>query len=548
MEVREKNAECVADAAVGIREAREDFLGEGHIVGEVHAADPQAEQVGAVFVHIVVGVGGLLIPPRGGLGDFFARVDIHHESVGEHGAVGGFFVQRDGGHERTLEPAAVLIGRLEVEVGGEGEFGPLAQDGLVAEAGINPDIERVIAARGAGGETDEVRPSGIVEFEPRVGSFFRKNLGDFVDDGGVEDWLVFVVVENRKRHAPGALARDAPVGAGFHRAANAVAAPMRNPLCAVHLAKRGLADPVDADEKLLHRAEEDGCFGAPAVGVVVEVISVAEKCAARGEDLEDFLIALIEDMEADELGNATFVGEFAVGIDGREDIESVRLASEVVVRAMARRDVHLPRAFFHGDEIGGDDRNLAVEEGMVGFRTGEFGACKFALGGSGRGFGFGEEGLPKRVGDDERFVRTIGESNHTEGVFFLGVEGDREVRGKRPRRGRPNDKRGVTDRTARGGEGDMDGGVGALGVFHLSLGEGGVRAGAPEDGLFLAIDEAFFDELRKGADHPGLVGGIEREVGIFPIAENAEAFELAALDVDEFAGVFLGAAADLGWR
>jgi hypothetical protein len=68
--------------------------------------------------------------------------------------------------------STVLIGRLEVEVGGEGEFGPLAEDGLVAEAGINPDIERVVAARGVGGEADEFRPSGIVEFEPGIGSFF----------------------------------------------------------------------------------------------------------------------------------------------------------------------------------------------------------------------------------------------------------------------------------------------------------------------------------------------------------------------------------------
>ena len=185
---------------------------------------------------------------------------------------------------------------------------------------------------------------------------------------------------------------------------------------------------------------------------------------------------------------------------------------------------------------------------MAGFRAGEFRAGEFAFGGSSRRFGFGEEGLPERVGDDERFGRTIGESDHAEGVFFLWVDGDGEVRGERPRRGRPNDERGVTNRTARGGEGDMDRRVGALGVFHLGLGEGGVRPGAPEDGLFLAIDEAFFDELREGADHAGLVGGIESEVGIFPIAENAEAFELAALDVDELAGVFLRTAADLGGR
>jgi len=48
----------------------------------------------------------------------------------------------------------MLVGRLEVEVGGEGEFGTLAKDGLVAEAGINPDIKRVVTAGGASGKTD----------------------------------------------------------------------------------------------------------------------------------------------------------------------------------------------------------------------------------------------------------------------------------------------------------------------------------------------------------------------------------------------------------
>ena len=545
VEVREEDAERIANAAVGIREAREDFLGEWNIVGEIHATDPQAEQVGTVFVHIVVGVGGFLVTASGGLRDFFARVDIHHEPMREHGAVGGFFVEGDGGHERTLEPAAVLVSRFEIEVGGEGEFGALAQDGFVAEAGIDPDIERVVAARGASGEADERGPGGIVEFEPGVRSFFRKDLGDFGDDRGVEDRFAAFGVENRERDAPSALARDAPVGAGFDCATNAVAAPVGNPICGVDLAQGGLAEVVDSDEKLLHRAEEDRRFRAPAVRVVVQIIGVAEQRVAFGEDAEDFLVALLEDMQADEFGDAAFRGEFPKVVDGREDIESIGLSCEVVVRAMAGGDVDLARAFFHGDEIGGDDGNFAIEEGMSGFGAGEFGAGKLASAGSSGGLSFREEGLPERVGDDERLGRTIGESDRAQGVFFLRVDGNGEVRGERPGRGRPDDKRGVADWAAGGGEGDMDGGICALGVFHLGLGESGVRAGAPEDGFFLAIDEAFFDELREGADHPGLVGGIESEVGIFPIAEHAEAFELAALDVDEFAGVFLRTAADL---
>ena len=126
MEIGQKDAQCVANATVGIRETREDFLREGNIVGEVHAAHPQAEQIRAVFVDVMVGVGRLLVSTGGGLGDFLAGVHIHHETVSENRAVGGAAIQGHGCHERTLEPTAVLIRCLEIEVGGEAEFRTLA--------------------------------------------------------------------------------------------------------------------------------------------------------------------------------------------------------------------------------------------------------------------------------------------------------------------------------------------------------------------------------------------------------------------------------------
>ena len=66
---------------------------------------------------------------------------------------------------------------------------------------------------------------------------FLDEGGGVADDLGVEDGFAFRVVERRDRHAPGALAADAPVGPGLHRAFDAVDAPVWNPLHAVNLGK-----------------------------------------------------------------------------------------------------------------------------------------------------------------------------------------------------------------------------------------------------------------------------------------------------------------------
>ena len=88
VEVAEKDAQGVADASVGIAEAVEHFLGEGDVVGEVDAADPQTHQIRAGFFHEVHCLGGLLVSALRRLRDFFPRVDVDDKSVGQACLVG----------------------------------------------------------------------------------------------------------------------------------------------------------------------------------------------------------------------------------------------------------------------------------------------------------------------------------------------------------------------------------------------------------------------------------------------------------------------------
>src|ERR1017187_10564407 len=117
---------------------------------------------------------------------------------------------------------------------------------------------------------------------------FLDEVGGVADDLRIEDWLAFRVVERRNRHAPGALAADAPVGPRLHRAFDAVDAPVGNPLHAVNLGERFLSEGssrresaliisgigserthvrcymVNLNEPLIHCAENDGRLATPA--------------------------------------------------------------------------------------------------------------------------------------------------------------------------------------------------------------------------------------------------------------------------------------------
>ncbi len=83
-------------------------------------------------------------------------------------------------------------------------------------------------------------------------------------------------------------------------------------------------------------------------------------------------------------------------------------------------------------------------------------------------------------------------------------------------------------------------------VFDFGFGEGGAVLHAPMDGFEALVDVAVGEEIDEGLGDDGLVFGAHREVGIFPAAEDAEALEFAAVDIDELGGVGAAGGADVG--
>src|SRR5207253_6101063 len=69
----------------------------------------------------------------------------------------------------------------------------------------------------------------------------------------------------------------------------------------------------------------------------------------------------------------------------------------------------------------------------------------------------------------------------------------------------------------------------------------------PKDRLQRLVNQTFLDEDGEGAQDLRFVFGIHGEIGMFPIAENAEALELLALNIDKFARESFATLADLEW-
>ena len=83
-------------------------------------------------------------------------------------------------------------------------------------------------------------------------------------------------------------------------------------------------------------------------------------------------------------------------------------------------------------------------------------------------------------------------------------------------------------------------------ILDLRLGEGRLVVHAPVDGAQALVDEAVFVEGEKSREHDRLVLWIHRSVRAVEAAENADSFELLALQVEKLLGVLAAFRAHVG--
>src|SRR5215212_1185426 len=125
----------------------------------------------------------------------------------------------------------MLVVAFDVDVAGPGQLRAALQHGDVRAAGVEPDVEdvgllaerRAAAFRAGAAGADEVLGRMLV---PGVGALFAEDVHHALEELGRGDRLAAAfAVEDRDRHAPQTLARDAPVGTVPDHAGHALLAP-----------------------------------------------------------------------------------------------------------------------------------------------------------------------------------------------------------------------------------------------------------------------------------------------------------------------------------
>ena len=322
---------------------------------------------------------------------------------------------------------------------------------------------------------------------------------------------------------------------------------MRDPVCGIDLGKGVFAKRIDADEELLDGAEENRGLRPPAVGIAVLIILTAEKSPFLRQD-PDHLLVPLEDILSDQRGNAALLGELAVIIDRREQLEADLPSQLIVVITMAGSDMDATASGLERHELGRVDGGGAIEEGMV--------RLKSLKGRTLDGLAMLRQLQSGRFLELLRQTRSNDESPGAilqQDVVEVGMEGDCEVGRECPgSRGPDDDAERLLGREVKAGcLSGIDGKLHEdrrrclLLILDLGLGQSSLGSGTPEDRLLATVDEPLFHHTPEGSDDRGLVRGIECQVGMLPVAENSEPAELAALDVDELPGVLLGLLADL---
>src|SRR5215213_2337644 len=176
-----------------------------------------------------------------------------------------------------MEPAAMLVGAFEVDVGRPMKIVALLQNEGMGAAGFEPDIENVVDLFPIGGIIDETVQKTRMRTvcKPRIRTLALEDRGDLLVEPGVtKNFAARFIDEDGDRHAPGALAGDHPIRPRLDHAADAIAALRGYPVDLVNRGERLLAQAMrgaiaHGNEPLRGIAKDDRLLRAPGMGILV---------------------------------------------------------------------------------------------------------------------------------------------------------------------------------------------------------------------------------------------------------------------------------------
>ena len=560
--VGQQKAQRVADAAVGVDDARHDLVVARDVARIVAGGHPQAQNLRAPFL-----VGFLQVDAVAERLAHLAALRIHREAVREQAAIRRAATDGAGQQKRRVEPAAVLIVALQIHV----RFRPArvvlvrvraAQHVIEGGAGVEPHfqdvVELAVVARVFVAQDFLGRHAA-----PGLDAALVDDVGRLVEDfhGARVQLVRFLVQEEGDGHAPGALAADDPVGPARDHVAQARLAAGRVEGRVFDGAQRGGAQRfgrlvlgehafafVHAHEPLRGGAVDHRRLVAPAVRVAVRDGAGGEQAAGVIQRLDDDGHGLPDVQPAKQRK----VGRVAAAALHRvQDVgvrQAVRHAGVEVFNTVGGRRVHDTRAVGVGGVVGKVDRRQALVAFVhVVQRVLEVEATQLVA------HGRGDDGAFDAIALERVFHPRLGQHQQATGridqcVLDVRADVERLVGGDGPRGGGPDDDEGglVELRQAeRGGQFVRLGGLKrhidcvALLVLVLDLGLGQRRSAveAPVHRLQAPIDKPPLHQPLEQAQLARLVRLVHGLVGVVPFAQHAQALEVLHLQGDLLGGV-----------
>ncbi len=341
--------------------------------------NPEPQQVGAPAFDDFVGIQSVAKRLRHRLAFFVER-----PAVRDYAAKRRFVLDARGHEKGAVEPAAILVRALEVNVSR-----PLRtlQDRQVRGAGIEPHVENIVflapLCRTAGALCSGRQKLVWRVLIPRIGALFFKPTHNVAQSAEIfQACSARVAIENDNGHAPKALARDAPVRAFLDHFVHAVFAPRGNPLDVTDLAERFLAQRsspavrrrVDLDEPLLGGAKNYGIVAAPAMRVAVLVFMVAEQRPAVRKQVDD------DGIRGEHILALVFRQAFEINaaiVEWRVNLQTILLAGVKVVGAMTGRGVYDAAALVERYVVSENAGHLDGQKGVLKFHPRKLGALEF---------------------------------------------------------------------------------------------------------------------------------------------------------------------------
>ena len=461
----------------------------------------------------------------------------------------------------------MLVGAFQVQVGRLAEAAR-QQHALVGDARVEPDIEDVgdlFVLRGLVAEQ-----LGRVQRIPHVDAAFLHAIGHLLHqfDGARVRQSGFAVGEQRDRHAPGALAADAPVRAAIDHAGDARLAPGREPADVVDGGHRIGAQPglVHRDEPLRGGAEHHRRLVTPAVRVAVLDLGERQQRAIAAQHVDDQRLRLpqVHAGQRHVAGRRRGRQVDAAAVDRVDLAGGVRihhpvlLADREILLAVAGRGMHRAGAVGVGHVLAVEQRDVAVGVERVRQQL-VLQRCAFGMAvhdHPGHAIA-GQRPLGQRRGQDQPARPAVTGRAFDQRVLDVRAQRHRQRGRQGPRGGGPDRHRHFhagrqldpeAGRQCPGiacGVGHVDRRRGLVLVFDLGLGQRRAAVEAPVHRLGAAHQVPVGDDLGQRADLVGLEVEAQRLVRVVPVADHAQALEIGALQVDLLLGVLAALLAEL---